>query len=154
VNVTIKRLEPDDWVYWRSIRLEALADAPDAFGSGLADWIDADDDRWRSRLRDVPLNVIAMLDDEPVGQVSAINTDLSTAEMISMWVSPTARGAGVGDALIDTVISWSMSESVDTVELSVKASNGPARRLYERNEFSVAGTHDSDDEIRMIRTLP
>lgn len=156
MNVTTKTLNPDDWPEWRSVRLEALAESPAAFRSGLADWIDATADRWAARLRDVPLNVIALRDGTPVGQVSAMRSDpAATIELISMWVSPTARGAGVGDALIKVVTSWAASEEASTVELCVKESNNPARRLYERNGFSIAGAGAgaSNDEIRMIRAL-
>lgn len=154
MNVTTKQLNPDDWPEWRSVRLEALAGAPAAFGSGLADWIDATDERWRSRLLDVPLNVIAALDNKPIGQVSAMSDDSAkTIELISMWVSPTARGAGVGDALINAVTTWAASQEARIVELCVKASNIPARRLYERHEFLVDGAGVANDEIRMIRTL-
>jgi len=83
----IRRLNPDDWQGWRSVRLEALADTPDAFGSTLADWIDATDGRWRARIHDVPFNVIARRDDKTVGQVSATNNEpATTVELISMWV--------------------------------------------------------------------
>jgi ribosomal protein S18 acetylase RimI-like enzyme len=154
VSVTTKILNPDDWPEWRSVRLDALSDAPAAFGSGLADWIDATDERWHSRIDDVPLNVIAALDNKLVGQVSAMSNDSAeTIELISMWVSPTARGAGVGDALINVVTSWAASQGASIVELCVKASNVPARRLYERNEFLVDGAGVADDEIRMVRTL-
>lgn len=151
----ITQLQPDDdWRMWRSMRLDALADSPTAFGSLLADWIDAGGDRWRARLRDVPLNVIAMLDDEPAGQVSGMQDGSSmTVELISMWVSPTARGAGVGDALIDTVARWATEDGAETVGLSVQTSNGPAVRLYERNGFSITGPGMADDEVRMMRTL-
>ena len=154
MSVTTKTLSIDEWPEWRSLRLEALADAPAAFGSGLSDWIDATDDRWRSRVRDVPLNVVAILDSEPVGQVSAMHDALAApVELISMWVASKARGAGVGDALIDAVISWAKDQGASGVELSVKASNLTARRLYERNQFRVDGIGEGDDEIRMARTL-
>ena len=151
----IRRLDADEWPEWRAARLDALADAPEAFGSTLVDWIDATDDRWRARIHDVPFNVIARRDDKPVGQVSAThNEPAATVELISMWVSPTVRGMGVGDALIEAVISWATSRQAHTVELSVKVSNKPARRLYERNEFSLAGAGAAADEVRMTRALP
>lgn len=154
MSITTKQLSPDDWSEWRSVRLRALADAPAAFGSTLADWIDAADDRWRSRIRDVPLNVIAVVDDEHVGQVSAtIKDPAATIELIGMWVSPAARGTGVGDTLIGAVTAWAATQQATAVELSVKAANSPARRLYERNGFSVAGPGDTSDEVRMIRHL-
>ena len=154
MKVTIRPLNLDDWPQWRSVRLEALADSPAAFGSALADWIDATDDRWRDRIRNVPFNVIALCDDNPVGQVSATIDDPAEAvELISMWVSPTARGEGIGDALIDAVAAWAVSQQARTLTLFVKATNSPARRLYERNQFSPAGAGKDNDVVRMIRPL-
>lgn len=45
-------LTPDDWPIWRELRLAALAEAPQAFGSRLADWQGEGDreERWRDRL--------------------------------------------------------------------------------------------------------
>ena len=57
MGVTTRALTVEDWQQWRLLRLKALADAPAAFGSGLSEWIDATDERWRSRVRDVPLNL-------------------------------------------------------------------------------------------------
>ena len=154
MGVTTRALTVDDWQEWRSLRLKALADAPAAFGSGLSEWIDATDERWRSRVRDVALNVIATLDNEPVGQVSAMNGSSAAVELISMWVAPNARGMGVGDVLIDAIISWSAGQAASSVELSVKTPNLPARHLYERNHLRfVDGIEDGDGEVRMVRRL-
>jgi hypothetical protein len=59
---------PDDWKVWRELRLAALEEAPYAFGSRLADWVDAPEERWRERLS-VPgaYQVIASLDGTPSG---------------------------------------------------------------------------------------
>lgn len=155
MNVTIRQLEPDNWPEWKSVRLEALADAPDVFGSTLSEWMDAPEDRWRARIRDVPFNVIALLDGKAVGQVGATNHGPGgAAELISLWVAPTARGVGVGDALVEAVTSWALSREFRVVELAVKESNGPARCLYERNAFVLTGAGDAGDEVRMMRTLP
>jgi ribosomal protein S18 acetylase RimI-like enzyme len=155
MGVTTRALAVDDWREWRSLRLKALADAPAAFGSGLSEWIDATGERWRSRVRDVPLNVIAALDNEPVGQVSAMNgSSAESVELISMWVAPNARGMGVGNVMIDAVISWSAGQGASGVQLSVKASNLPARHLYERNHFRfVDDIEDGDGEVQMVRKL-
>jgi hypothetical protein len=63
--IELRVLTPDDWPSWRELRLAALAEAPYAFGSRLADWQGDHDreQRWRDRLG-IPgsYNVIAVLD--------------------------------------------------------------------------------------------
>lgn len=52
----LRVLAPEDWRLWRGLRLEALREAPYAFGSKLADWQGDGDtqERWRDRLATVP----------------------------------------------------------------------------------------------------
>src|SRR5205823_9801665 len=76
LDVTVRRISDDEWELWRDVRLRALAEAPESFGSTLAYWQgDGDQElRWRSRLVDVPFNVIAM-SDVLIGQVSGTTLD-------------------------------------------------------------------------------
>jgi hypothetical protein len=95
--IKLRVLSPDDWQVWRRLRLAALAEAPYAFGSRLADWQGEGDraERWRDRLA-LPgsYNVVALLDEQPVGMASGVPADeLGVVELISMWVSPPARAA-------------------------------------------------------------
>jgi GNAT superfamily N-acetyltransferase len=107
--IELRVLTPDDWQVWRQLRLAALAEAPDVFGSRLADWQGEGDreERWRARLG-IPgsFNVVAVLDGQPAGMASGVPTGGSAAELISMWVSPAARGHGVGDQLVRAVERW------------------------------------------------
>lgn len=155
MNVTIREINHDDWPIWRSVRLQALAESPAAFGSTLAEWIDATDDRWRDRIRDVTLNLVALHDNHPIAQVSAnLDEPASTVELTSMWVSPAARGTGVADTLINTITTWANDRHARHIVLSVKHTNHHARRLYERHHFVVDGAGDDPDELRMTRPLP
>src|SRR5882762_3516310 len=96
----LRRITAEEWQLWRDVRLRALADAPYAFGSTLAYWQEEGrEERWRSRLTEVPLNVLAVAGDSPLGQVSGTAVDSEgRVELISMWVDPSARGVGVGEA--------------------------------------------------------
>lgn len=141
--IEICRLSPDDWELWRTLRLAALEEAPHAFGSQLADWRGEGDreERWRSRLG-IPgsYNIRAMLDDQAVGMASGVPTaDDGVVELISMWVSPTARGSGVGDALLCEVERWGESVGAHTLRLDIADGNGAAAVLYRRNGFSFTG---------------
>jgi ribosomal protein S18 acetylase RimI-like enzyme len=140
---------------WRDLRLSALADAPDAFGSVLADWKDADQRRWRRRLLDVPFNAVAVVDAVPVGQASGTDPDGSRRpELISMWVAPQVRGTGVADALVRAVEEWAQRSGAVALRLSVRATNERAMRFYERSGFTASGgAGDEPGEISMAKRL-
>ena len=140
----LRTLESDDWSIWRGVRLTALAEAPHAFGSTLAEWQGAGDreDRWRARL-EIPgsHNVIAMVDGRPVGMVSGVPVEHpgDSVELISMWVSPMVRGRGVGDCLIREVERWAAERGAKSLRLSVMPDNLRAAALYKRRGFTDTG---------------
>lgn len=144
--IETRTLAADDWAEWRTLRLAALADAPEAFRARLADWQDAEEPRWRARMDEVPLNLIADLDGRAAGMVSCTPPDHSgAAELLAMWVAPFARGHGVGSTLVDAVLRWAGDQGADRVRLHVMRGNDPAIALYERHGFaddaSIGGDH-------------
>ena len=154
--IELRRLGVEDWPLWRDVRLRALAEAPHAFGSTLAQWQgDGLDARWRARLEEVPLHVVAVDDaGSALGQVSGWGPDTEgRVELISMWVDPVARGSGVGEALIGEVVVWAREQGAPAVVLSVKVANGPAIALYERLGFVRTDEVADDGEMRMQRGL-
>lgn len=156
-RVELCRLTEDEWALWRDVRLRALADAPDAFGATLADWQgDGDvEERWRVRLVDVPLNVVASVDGSAVGQVSGTAPDeRGRCELVSMWVDVSVRGTGVGEALVDEVIAWAGSVGGVAVVLSVRESNTRAVELYARAGFvPIDEPAEGRCDLRMQRDL-
>jgi ribosomal protein S18 acetylase RimI-like enzyme len=82
--------------------------------------------------------------------VGAHVQDSGTVELISLWVAPSARGRGIGDAAIGAVVDWADGRAVI---LSVKTGNRPAIGLYHRHGFTDAGPSPDDaDERRMLRS--
>lgn len=146
-SVSIRVVGSDDWRLWRTLRLEALREAPAAFGSKLADWQGAGDTetRWRTRLTAVPHNTVCYLDGAAVGMVSATAPEDGNIELISMWVAPHARGRGVGDALVQAIIAWARDQGATRLSLAVVESNARAIALYRRNDFVDCGTIDAVD---------
>lgn len=68
-----------------------------------------------------------------------------------MYVRPSARSGGVGDALMRFLLDEARAQGIEQVILTVAAENPRARRLYERWGFSVYGTEPraikvSDDD--------
>lgn len=154
--IETRELKADDWPVWRKLRQSALTEAPEAFGSVLADWTGAGDteQRWRARLRDVPVNLVIALDGEPAGMVSITAPDTDgTVEMISMWVTPEARGRGVGDEAVRHAITRAAQRFPRcAMTLSVKTVNRHAIALYQRHGFVDAGLSPHDaSEHRMRR---
>ncbi len=129
----------DDWERWRDLRLAALRDSPEAFCASLRDWEDADEARWRRRLREVPFNTILELEGAPAGMVSAEPIDGDGVELLSLWVAPQARGRGAGDALVRAVIDWAAAREASHVELEAIVGNDPAREFYRRSGFVAVG---------------
>jgi ribosomal protein S18 acetylase RimI-like enzyme len=148
--ITVRHVGEDDWREWRELRLAALAQDPAAFGSTLADWSGAGDteDRWRRRLASSPFSALLELDGAAVGMVGAF-PEGDAVELVSLWVAPAARGAGVGETAIGAVVAFAGARDV---VLSVRIANAPALRLYRRCGFLDDGPSPDDPaEIRMRR---
>jgi ribosomal protein S18 acetylase RimI-like enzyme len=144
----------------RDIRLEALREAPYAFGSTYAREGPFTRSQWQGRISNRAVTYLAYLPDltEPAGIAGVYVAD-GEADLVSMWVRPAARGRKAGQALVEATASWAKSRGFGALFLWVTESNGAARRLYERCGFTETGERQplpSDPalpEIRMRRTL-
>ena len=128
-----------DWQVLRDIRLQALRDAPDAFSSTYAGESAFEDSVWHQRAaRDG--SFIAFLPEVSApgaaGLAGGFQEAPGVVELVSMFVRPQARGRGVGEALIDAVVSWARQKNATSVHLWVTETNKHARRLYERHGFT------------------
>lgn len=62
-----------------------------------------------------------------------------TAEIVSVYVAPEARGLGLGAALIEDALARLARAGIAIAKLSVAEESEPARRLYERLGFETYG---------------
>ena len=72
--------------------------------------------------------------------VSRIGAD--EAEILSIAVAESHRGRGLSSTLLLTHLGHLAGRGVRTVFLEVEENNQPARRLYERAGFAVAGRRE------------
>jgi len=132
----LRRLGPDDWETYREIRLAALADSPDAFGSTLERERELGEDDWRRRLTG-PVYVVE--DPRPVA-VGGIFDNAGTPHVWGMWTHPEHRGRGHARRILDALIPPGTPAQLD-----VNITNGGARVAYER--YGFVGT----DEVEPLR---
>lgn len=138
-ELVIRRLAAADWATFRTVRLAALRDAPEAFGSTASDAEQLDAAEWRRRVEGRAA-FLAEVAGQHVGLAAGIAADNpGDAELISMWVAPAWRGQGVGDRLVEAVLAWAAGERFATVHLWVADGNARAERLYARHGFVSSG---------------
>jgi ribosomal protein S18 acetylase RimI-like enzyme len=137
----LRRLAPDDAALYRDIRLEGLADSPDAFSSTL----EAEEER--------PLEAFAerLADSYVVGAFSGTHLagvagfyvqpgpkHAHKGILWGMYVRPEYCGLGIGRMLVEAVVEHAR-ERVELLQLMVVSDNLPARRLYESLGFLEYG---------------
>jgi GNAT superfamily N-acetyltransferase len=131
---------PGDEAVLRDVRIAALTDAPEAFGSTLERELARTPEDWRRWMS--PGTVFMLYD---AGQArglvagAAREDDPSAIQLMAMWVDPALRGSGAADALITALVAWAVSASAREIRLRVVKENSRARRAYERHGFRPVG---------------
>lgn len=144
---SVRSFVASEWRAYRDVRLRALADSPDAFGSTYeSEKADLDAD-WAARLArgtasESELPLLAEMGRTPAGLAWVIvnDTDASIANLYQMWVAPEFRGRGLGRMLLDAAIDWARSRKLRALVLGVTRGNSPATRLYANAGFKPFGS--------------
>jgi GNAT superfamily N-acetyltransferase len=136
----IRRAEIGDEPLLLAIRIEALSEAPEAFGSTLerelarttADW-----QKWLSPSATYLLET----DAGPQGIAAGVPdaNDATVVHLMAMWVHPDLRGTGAAAALVQAVLDWAEVQGAEWVRLDVIDGNDRARRFYEKCGFEATG---------------
>lgn len=158
-TLSVRPLSAEDWALYRTVRLAALADAPEAFGSTCEAERAFTEDRWRERLARRN-QFVAQAGDRTCGLIGIVPVEAGRAELVSMWVRPDGRGRGVGDLLVRAALQWARDHGCPRVELWVAQENDRAERLYARHGFQRTGRvqpvrpGEPRREFAMARTEP
>lgn len=133
MTMCIDRLGPVDWRRQRALRLAALAADPDAFYRSLAEEEAFGPDRWRERLSGTAATWVAVVDDVDVGLGGCLpNSHDGLPELVSLWVSPSARGRGVAGLLVQAAADFARSTGAAELRLWLADTNAAGRALYDR----------------------
>jgi GNAT superfamily N-acetyltransferase len=166
IMILVREVSADDWALMREVRLAALSEAPYAFASTYTREAAFTEEQWRGRFSERSAAFFAysdpataaVADGRPAG-LAGVYVELEDADLVSMWVRPSARGTGVGEALVAAAVGWARSNNYPTLSLWVTETNPQARRLYQRCGFTATGeqqplpSNTALQEIRMSRRL-
>jgi ribosomal protein S18 acetylase RimI-like enzyme len=146
----IRRLAPADALSFRTLRLRALREHPDAFTSSYEDDRDQPVEAAAARLaghafwgayQGSELYGIVGLERE------ARAKNRHKATVVGMYVAPEVAGQGVGRALLEELLAHARVAGVQSLVLTVTDGNAAATRLYEAAGFRSFGVEP--DAIRV-----
>jgi ribosomal protein S18 acetylase RimI-like enzyme len=148
--LVIRQLTPADATDYRAIRLAALKESPEAFGSTYESEAARPMSGWGERLA-APGAFAAYVDGKIVGMARFVQDAGSPKErhkgaIYAMYVAPEARGLGLGSALLEALIDHA-STVVEQLRLSVVDTNEAAIGLYQKHGFETYGT-----EMRALKS--
>lgn len=145
-TIGIRVMGEVDWALYRALRLQALQESSESFGSTYLherdftdqDWIDRVSPDGRAR-HGLPL--VAEVDGEPAGLALGLIHERAskTACAYQMWVNPAYRGLGIGRALLEQIISWAETVRMDRLQVLVPLESDVAVGLATRCGFLPHG---------------
>jgi len=152
--MSVRRAEAEEWESLRDLRLAALVDSPDAFGSTLGEEREAAESRWLGWITGEGWSgdVATFVSGDGDGLVGMATGFQPTSEpevvhLFAMWVRPDQRRRGLGRALVAAVVGWATERpDVDRVVLRVTTSNDEAFRFYRSCGF--VETSDPPEPLR------
>jgi GNAT superfamily N-acetyltransferase len=150
-TLTIRRSGRDDWRDLRTIRLEALADTPSAYGSTYEENLTWSDAQWKQSSSN-RLYYLAFRDDVIVGMVSGGFNDAhpGTRWLYGMYVTASERGTGTAVRLVASVCDWATGNGADQLYLHVTSSVVRARAFYTKIGFRPTGETFTMDRDRSL----
>jgi GNAT superfamily N-acetyltransferase len=139
-NLVVRRARADDWLALKTIRLEALRDTPEAYGSTIITALTFSEDRWRTMTAQMCYFLV-----ERGGQVvgmaaGGLNNDHAGAHWLyGMYVTPSARGGAAAVMLVDVVEEWARGEGATELHLDVTTCVARASAFYLKLGFRPTG---------------
>jgi putative acetyltransferase len=89
--------------------------------------------------------------DRIVGSAGVDRVDGGTAELHRLYLDPGARGRGLGDGLVDTILEWCRQHGIPRLVLWSDTRFQHAHRLYLRKGFRRGGERVLPDDVNQTR---
>ena len=162
--IAVRRFELSEADLLRQVRLEALADSPDAFGSTFDIENAKPPEFWATWLAQTPTFGVFTTAGTPAGMAVFIRStspkQLHRGSLGARYVAPAWRGTDAAARLVEAVLDHAR-HVVAQVHLSAVASNPRAVRFYQRMGFVEYGREPcglryagvDHDVLLMVRML-
>lgn len=143
--ITVRRAELNDVERFQEIRLKALRESPDAFGSTYAATLKRDDASWRLQLESTTTgdlrNMQFAFDGDACIGIAALYREGNalSGDIIQMWVDPTYRGSQAAATLVRSLLEWAKTAGFHAVNLNVTDTNRRAIQFYRNCGFELTG---------------
>ena len=144
--MNIRLLEPKDAEDYYYLRLEALRNHPDSFGSSYEEESTQTLQKFKENFTTSSHTFIygAFEGNELVGMVTLLRECSlklkHRATLAAMYTSPKKRGCGIGKALLNRAIEKAHSvKELEQIYLTVSTTNIAAKNLYSAMDFEVFG---------------
>ncbi len=138
----IRLLTADDWQIWKDIRLEALQNSPESFGSSIEEECDWPDLKFQNGLNRSHIFGAFIENDLVACAGYYVLNFLKTQHRGVIWgmyTRPKSRKQGIASALIQTVITDAKSKVLQ-LHLTCVTSNRGAIQFYQKQGFKIYGT--------------
>ena len=146
--VTVRVAQVEDAACLRTLRLEALLDAPVAFAADYERTAAEPPERWVQRTNEhaqgkQSVIYVAEAEGALIGMTGLGRGHWQKTEhggvIWGVYVQPAWRGMHIAEALIEACIAWGRELGMTVVKLGVVTSNAAAIRCYLRCGFTVYG---------------
>ena len=143
MSFSIRRLTRDDVEAYRAIRLEALTDHPESYGTAPDSFAARPLDAVQAMLDRMAVFGVVTAEGALAGIVAYARDDgereTHRGWLLQVYVRPEMRGSGAALAMLEAAVAHARSEVIQ-LHLMVGAHNAPAIRLYEKAGFKTYGT--------------
>lgn len=165
-EITVRALTEDEWETYRTLRLEALRESPDAFVADYDTEAAEPEDFWRARMaRSVRL--VAEAEGAHVGVVSigSVSEDKgeTAGQLFGLWVNPQWRGRSIAANLVRQGARIAEDKGLSQLYYWVGSDNGRAvafassfgfRPTDDRRPMRVSGGDGApEEEIALVLAL-
>ena len=146
--LVIRSLLPDEWSAVRRIYQEGIATGNATFEQAAPEW-----EEWDAGKLAVP-RLVAEMEGAVVGWAALSPTSKrhvyrGVAE-VSVYVAASARGQGVGRALLSALVEQSEAAGIWTLQAGIFPENAASVHLHERCGFRIVGRREKIGQMHGV----